>query len=528
MTGLQGRFVTLLLVPLLCGSITVAVAQERVRIGARVSYISGLTAYLAAGRESGLAAGDSAIVVRGKRPGVLLLVTAVSGSSASTRPVGDTLWAEIGDSVVVEKTGPPAPQPVARPSAVPGTIPSAFPGGITGSAAVQFAAASQSDGGWTFVQPALILRLTVPELVGHFDLNLQGRSTYDLGPDLGRFPGDRRYRTRMYDFSLVMDDPSSPYGVGFGRFVSRYMGGMGAFDGAELVVRQGNFAAGILGGFQPDYITSGLSGDYPKFAGFVSYQAGSGYIVPAAVTLAYGQQMFRGKLDRDFLYVQSTFNLGPRFFLTQSTELDLHRSENGVRVQALQLTNTYVSLSSQVLDWLGATLGYDATRPVFLLESMKAIPDTLFDRDLYQGFRGGITLRLPVGILLMGEGSIRSKPDGSRTARSAGGSVRVMDVGGSRINVGARYSRNIGVFAAGNETGIDVDRWFAGGLSVSLHASRYVYELQGLDGRTAATTVGGSVSWAAYRSWYLMGSLDRTIDPLRGSSRVLLEIGRRF
>lgn len=103
-----------------------------------------------------------------------------------------------------------------------------------------------------------------------------------------------------------------------------------------------------------------------------------------------------------------------------------------------------------------------------------------------------------------------------------------MDIGGSRINAGVRYSRNIGVYATGDETGIDVDRWFEGGLSVSLHASRYVYQLQGLDGRTAATTFGGSVSWAAYRSWYLMGSLDRTIDPLRGSSRVLLEIGRRF
>jgi len=103
-----------------------------------------------------------------------------------------------------------------------------------------------------------------------------------------------------------------------------------------------------------------------------------------------------------------------------------------------------------------------------------------------------------------------------------------MDVGGSGVNIGLRYARNNGVYTDGDETGFDIDRWFSVGLSASIHGSRYVYELQGVEGRTAATTLGASLSWVAYRSLYLMGSLDRTWDPFRGSSRVLLEVGRRF
>src|SRR5512144_998950 len=159
------RTFTLLLLGV-AGILASAGAQERIRIGARISYVSGLTAYLAAGREQGLAAGDSARVVRGRRPGVLLVISAVSGSSASARPAGDTLSFEIGDSVVVEKAVTPPERPVARASGRLAGGGSAEGSGISGSAALQFAGALESGGGWTFIQPALLLRLNVPGLVG--------------------------------------------------------------------------------------------------------------------------------------------------------------------------------------------------------------------------------------------------------------------------------------------------------------------------------------------------------------------------
>jgi hypothetical protein len=528
MNGIAARCIVLFLLVGAVGTLVSGESRRDVKVGARVTYISGSTAYLNAGREKGFAPGDSARVVLGKNQGAFLVITAVSGSSASARSAGEVLPVEIGDSVVVEKSLVFEEQRVGQ-GAVPREASVAVrPAGVTGSAALQFAGASLSDAGWTFVQPALLLRLNVRDLFGGFDLSLHGRSSYDLGPDTERFPRGRRLGYRVYTMSLISDDPSSWYGLGFGRLVSRYVGGLGAFDGGQVLVRQGRFAAGILAGFQPNYVTSGLNGDNQKFAGFVSYRAGSGFVVPAEVTLAYGQQMFRGKLDRDFLYVQSSFNIGSRFFLAQSSELDLHQSVNGERKSAIRLTNTYISLSSQLLDWCGASLGYDATRPVFLLETMKAIPDTLFDRDLYQGFRGGLSIRLPGNVFLTGQGSVRSKPDGSRTARSAGGTVRMMDIGGSGINLGARYARNTGVYTEGNDIGIDIDRWFPWGLSVAMRGSRYAYSQRGFEGQTVATTVSASMTWVAYHGWYVMGSLDRTWDPLRGSSRVLAEVGLHF
>jgi len=497
-------------------------------VGARVSYVSGVTAYVTVGRERGVAPGDSAWVVRGKSPGGVLVITAISATSASARGSGDSLGVEVGDSVLIrtasgqpEAAGAPIHDSQRAGSPAAGDV-------LTGNVALQFAGATSSDGGWTFIQPALLLRLNARSLPGGFSFSLHGRSSYDLGPDIGRFPLGRRHSFRVYTMSLVADNPSEWYGVGFGRLVSPYVSGLGAFDGGQVVVRRGGFTAGILGGLQPDYVTSGVDGDRQKFAGFLSYRSAPAPFASVQASLAYGQQLLRGRLDRDFLYVQSSFAFGSRFFLAQSSELDLHRSEGGDRKAALRLTNTYVSLSSEILDWFGVSLGYDATRPIFLLETMKAIPDTLFDSDLYQGFRAGVSFRIPGGVFLMGQASVRSKPDGSQTARSGGGSVRVMDVLGSGVNLGARYSRNNGVYTEGNDFGVDVDRYFPWGFSFALRAGQYRYALRGIEGESAATTAGLGLTWVAPSGWYLTGSLDQTWDPLRRSSRFLAEAGKHF
>ncbi len=173
-----------------------------------------------------------------------------------------------------------------------------------------------------------------------------------------------------------------------GRVTSLFMGGLGQIDGAQAYVKSGGFALGALAGYQ-----TGLPDLKHQQSPAESRCIRPLWMGRAAVrrwdaTVAYGKQWYEGKLDRDFLYIQNTARLGLDLFLYQSTEVDLHVVEAGVPTK-LQLTNTFVTVSYVPLSWLSASAGFDAARNIYLLESMKTYPDSLFDHTL-KGYRGSV------------------------------------------------------------------------------------------------------------------------------------------
>jgi hypothetical protein len=495
--------------------------DELRRIRTAVTYISGTTIYLGAGRDAGLATGDTADVWRNRLPYGKLLVLAVSASSASARALGDSLTVAVGDSVQIDKQIPgPANLPT---SAAGATVASGSPSSgprLRGSAALQFVGVTTSDAGWSYTEPSLILRLGADGLFGGgYSLSFHGRAPIGGSRERGRSP------IRLYAFSLSKEGPG--FGFGIGRLWSRHVSGLGTLDGGQVTFRQGNLTFGLLAGFQPEYQTSRFDETHQKFAGFLSLKIPQNGAGSGQVSFGYGQQLYKGQLDRDFLYLQTNWNAGTLFF-SQSSELDLHTSVDGVTEATPSLTNTYISLSAQPLEWLGASLGYDATRPVFLIETMQAIPDSLFDSNLYQGFRAGLTFRIPGDILLLGQGTIRNDPGSSRTSRNGGGTVRFLNIAGSGVNAGANVLWNSGLYTEGEEYSVSVDRWFEGGVSVSLRGGRYRYVQKGFDDQITATTLDANITWVTPGGWYFTGSVDQTWDPLRGSTRILAELGLHF
>lgn len=506
------------------------------RIRTVVTYVSGTSIYVGAGRDAGLAAGDTVDVFRKGAPLCRLAIVAVSASSASglvaPLPSREFVQVAVGDSVRFDRRVPRTPTPSAGNPGPVGAVRGA--GGarngprITGSAALQFAGASASDLGWTYAEPSLLLRLNIDRLLGGgYTLSFNGRSSYDVGPGQIRPDGRGRFGMRIYTFSLRSTDPTAMFGFGVGRIWSPHVSGLGTLDGAEITLNRGGFTVGVIAGFQPEVRTSEFDNTHQKIAAFAAIRVSPSAAGSGRFALGYGQQLLEGKLDRDFLYFQSNWSVGT-LFISQSSELDLHQMVEGEKKAKPRLANSYVSMSAQPLSWFGASLGYDATRPLYLLETMRSVPDTLFDSDLYQGFRGGLTFRLPGNILLIGQGSVRSAPGGSRTSRNAGGSVRLLNIGGSGFNAGGQVLWNSGVYTEGREYSISLDRWFDNGLSASVRGGQYRYLQRGFDDQTTATTLNASLTWVTAGGWYCTGSVDQTWDPLRGSTRVLAEIGVHF
>jgi hypothetical protein len=343
-----------------------------------------------------------------------------------------------------------------------------------------------------------------------------------------RYGQGSRNKIRMFELSLRNDDPSSSYGYGVGRITSRYVGGLGVFDGGQFYLRQGNFSFGLLGGMQPDYTTSAFSTDESKYAGFVNYAWGGDAFKTSDITFAYGQQRYLGKIDRKFGYFQSSLRFGTDFLFYSSTEMDFAHRENGSEVNRPTVTNSFLTISWMPASWVSVNAGYDAVRALDLLESMKAFPDTLLDKSLKEGYRANLSFRLPFGVTLSGTGNFRLASATTPAARTLGSVVRVSDILDSDVSFGAGYQDIRGLYTTGNDWTLDADRWITQSFSVSLRLDRYRYTITGQDQRITTTTGTVSMNYSMLRSLYTAVNFDQVWDTVRNTQRLYFEVGMHF
>jgi hypothetical protein len=508
-------------------------AQTPQQVTGTITYLSGISVYIDQGRNTGIAPGDTLSVFRKGVRVSRLVVTAVSGSSSVARPFETIIAPAVGDSVVILKIAE-APRTEERPFTglqSPRLFPDMVPEGTTvhGRVALQYAGIGESGRHPDFSQPSAVLRLDINRLSGTgMNFTVYGRALHDMSDGFARYGEGSRTRLRLFEMSLNYDTPASWFGFSAGRVVSRYLGGLGAIDGGLLLARKGVLTAGILAGTQPDYRTSAFDKNHQTIAAFANFAFGGDLFRPADITVAYGRQLMQGRLDRDFLYLQSSFSPGEALYIYQSTELDLHTLVDGQQRSTPHLTNTFLTLSYTPVSWLNLNAGYDASGSIFLLESMRTMPDSLFDRELRQGIRTSVTARLPANVSFGATAHVRLPTESLPSARNLGLSLRAGDILESGINAGVQYTDINGSTNRGRELGADLDRWFGSILTAGLRYNRYSSTLMSQHDLMVTSTFGLLMSFRISRAWYAVFSADRVEDDPRTVYRLFGEVSMHF
>jgi len=497
---------------------------------ASVSYITSSSIYIDGGRTAGFAVGDTISVTRGRTAICTAVIGAVSSSSSSASIISQSAEPAVGDRASISKVIPPK-EPDAPTRFADPTVPAATPVSsvVSGYVALNYSATARGGSSFDVSQPGAAMRLTISRLAGTgVTFSMYGRTSYDMTGQVPRFGRTSSLTTRLYEAVLTYDDPASWFGFNLGRVSSRYVAGMGVFDGAEAYVRIGGLKVGGFGGWQSDYTGSSFGMQKQKAGGFLSYGWGGSVFTSSEITLAYGKEMVKGRLDRDYLYLRSRLRLASNLFFYQSTELDMHQMENGAPVSKLGFTNSYVSVTYYPLQWLSLSGGYDATRVVYLFETMKSIADTLVDQSLKQGLRGSASVRLPLNIVLNAGGTVRPASGSNPQAHTFGGGIRIADIGRSGISVGGQYTRIGSRYTNGVDLTADLSWWMSDALSGSLRIDRYQYTVYAES--TPLRTVTGSVnvSYRFTRSLYAMVYLDQVWDSIQNMQRWYLECGIHF
>jgi hypothetical protein len=509
-----------------------AQVRQHIRVVGKITYVSSGAFYMDAGRTRQIAAGDTAVVAKGATGGVVGVVGAVSSSSSVVNIVRGTAPLSIGDSAVVEKD---VDIQEAKASEPQGRLSARNPGrpesnDVSGRFALQYGAAGQSGQPLDFSQPSAILRLDVQRLFGSgLTFSFYGRTYADASARFAQYGTGSRFRTRLYELSISQDNVGSTFAWSVGRVTSRYVGGLGGFDGGQVVVRRGNFTFGALGGAQADYSTSAIDLDQTKFSAFANYGwGGTSAFRTSDITLAYGQQRYKGKLDRAFLYAQSSVRMGTELFFYSSSEFDFKKIENGIIQKTFRMTNTFATLTYMPTDWLTLNGGFDAARTIYLFESMKALSDTLLDKTLKEGWRTSFQVRLPFNIMVGAQGNWRVASGTTSSARTLMTQLRVSDVLGSEFNLGGQYSTITGLYTQGSDIVIDLDRWVAQMIAVSAHYDHYAYTIKGQQGNQLTRTLGGSVNCRLSRQLYAVLTYDQIWDTIRNNQRMFVELGWHF
>ncbi len=519
------------------------IARSDEKIRASVSYISASVVYLDAGRDAGFAIGDTVDIQKNQKTIAIIIITAVSRKSSSAQILFGEGSISIGDvgfskkNIIVQ---PPTPQIVPTTvfkestNTVVRSMPKIVPiekneNIITGRTSLQYSGMLAEDSRFNLSQPAPLLRLNIRNLYGTgLEFSMYTRSYYDMTNSYQRYGGSSRFKTRMYEFQIQHDLPEDQFGYGIGRMTSRFVGGMGVFDGAHFYTRQGDFTIGIVLGANVMDQSISVSSENTKEALFVSYSSGKDYSRHYDGTIAYIRQQVKGNLDREFLYLQNYAALSSDLSIFESSELDLNDINNGVKSSAFKLSNTFFSINYYPTSWLSTNVGYDGTRSVYLFETMKTISDTLFDKNFMQGLRASATVRLPYYISISSGFVYRTKKGDARDSKTFDGSARMSDVLGTEIGVGVRYAKIIGVYSDGSNITFDIDRTFFYSLTTSLRYDYYSYKILSLQQDYATHTATASINYRISRMFYSSLSADGVMDKTMNSIRVFAEIGARF
>jgi hypothetical protein len=386
-----------------------------------VNYVSSDAVYLSVGRRAGLTVGARVEVVRDGRTIAVLEVVHVSSHSASCRVVEQMESPQVGDTAVFDPIAAPPPlqYSASLDTARAGTDYGAKRSKNIVSGYVELQNVWQHDltgSDLSSLQPALAARILVKNFAGSGgELRIRDRIRYyHRDQPAGPLIESGEWYHRLTEMAFVVDVPGATVGWGVGRFITPYMMGIGLVDGGYVSVGFARYLrAGAAGGFAPDPFDLGVSTDNTQAGGFLAFDYESMRRWRFTSSAALAGRYNSGTVAREFVYWQNGFNYYRRFALFQTVEIDLNRDwRRDAAGESATFSNFYVTASAEMTKYASLDFSYDSRQNVRTYET-KETPDSLFDDVVHDGFRGGLTFRLPRNVTLRGYGGVRYR-DGNR------------------------------------------------------------------------------------------------------------------
>jgi hypothetical protein len=495
----------------------------------RVTYLTGGSAYIDAGRNDGLAEGDSLRVLRGGAEIAMLRVEFLSSRQASCGILAGGLSLAVGDTV--DLTRRPAGAELAADSTVPVARPVATRptrgSRVKGRVGLRYLGVWQRDAGKTRLsQPSLDLRLDGEALGGTpfgVVLDVRARRTATSRAD-GTTVADGR--TRVYRGGLLFAHPGSPVRVTAGRQFAAAVSSVSLFDGLQVEWQRPGWSAGMFGGSEPDPVSMAYSGEVRDWGAWIQLHRRPESERYWSATLGGVGSYTHGTTNREFLFVQGGYGDG-RLSLAVTQELDYYRAwKQAMGESPWSLTSTFGSLRYELTPSLSLSAGYDNRRSVRLYRDA-VTPEIAFDDVFRRGAWGGLAVRLRDARLALDARSSTGGTLGRTTAFTLHAGLQ--RVAGSSLGLRSRTTRYDGPRESGWLEALSLDLTPAPAVLVTLEGGlRLAHDPLADPPDRTVSWLGADLDLNLGRRWYWNASLQHESGALEATDQVFTGLTYRF
>lgn len=405
----------------------------------RVTYLSGPTIYVEAGRDDGINQGDTLEVVRDDKVVATLVVTYVSAHRAACTVGAGSSDIVVGDQVryTARRTTQAAPAAAATATTTTddagGAAARARRGsGLHGRVGLRYLVVkdrSIADAG--FSQRGIDLWLQDQGL-GDFDLyaDIRARRSYHART------GDEDEAdslSNVHRLAVAWHPGDERQTITFGRQFSPALSMMSLFDGVLYDFNGGAWSAGGFVGTEPEPVDLKVSSDVRDMGGYWQYRGGTADTRRWEVTTGAVASYEDGEPNREFIFLQGRY-FGPRLTGFVVEEIDYY---SGWKVEeagesTFSLTSTYASFFYRAGDKVTLQGGYDNRRNVRLYLD-QVTPASEFNDAHRQGGWAGAAFRFGQHVGC-----------GADLRRSTGGDAGTADGYSAYLDIGGLTSANLG------------------------------------------------------------------------------------
>tara|TARA_R110002050_G_scaffold150158_2_gene276800 strand:+ start:4749 stop:6368 length:1620 start_codon:yes stop_codon:yes gene_type:complete len=218
--------------------------------------------------------------------------------------------------------------------------------------------------------------------------NFSVESYFNYQENMRLYDEFRGYNRRFNVYNLALTYKKENVQVSIGRKINRKASSLGAIDGLQGEYNKNGYFVGALAGFRPDYQNFGLNTSLFQYGAYLGLEKG-GKKFRSQITAGFLEQRNQGAIDRRFIYLQTSNQVGSRLNVFASTEVDLYENYDSVAAQSiLQLSSLFISSSLKITDWWRIFGSYDTRRQIIFFETYDTeVERLLADQEARQGLR---------------------------------------------------------------------------------------------------------------------------------------------
>ncbi len=514
----------------------------------KITNMRGEQVYISGGARDGLRVGDLVEIHRGGRKVADLQIEFVADNSAVCRIIKTLNTIRVGDQAIPVKD----PEPSAAPSEKPADSLAASPDNgantaasntrkttgrrrgmrTSGSISAQYYAFDdKTPGNRDFRQPTFRLNFRARQMWDRdIAFRVRTRSRYDQREQsLSETIPASEWNNRLYELSLYYNDRNVPFNWRLGRMYSNHISTVGYLDGVQL---QGNLSPqlgmGILAGTVPNRRTSAFDSKIQQYGVYTTVQTGDPRESQLQLTLAGAMSYAEGEINREFLYLFTNYQVGSRFSLYHSSELDINRGwRKELAGESATLSNLFISGRVALNNSVALGLSYD-DRQNFWSYSTRSLADSLFDDATRRGMRMNASLKLPGRIRVYTNGGFRKRSGESREAWSYGGGISQHGLLWPGFGISLRGSGFDNRINQGNQGSFTLRQSFRSGHWFSYSAGNYYYKLRDGGGKRLTRWHRIYGYFDLMQQFFLTGEIEFNSGEDLDGRRYWVELGYRF